>query len=122
MSEASLVELTKKLIELNQFAFQTYNQGRESGKQGDFYKEVKPFVDQVKQYCETWLPIAINWVNKIQPKHLHSAQLKNTSENLQMVSVKAYFPDTSLKKFKSHIQSVDYVLKRLLDEMEKNNN
>ncbi len=121
MYENDLIHLTNKLIELNDYAYHSYNQVREKGEQGDFYQDVKPFADQVRDACEQWLPLAIAWLNEVQPKHLHPIQLKNTSENLQMVSVKAFYPDSSLKKFKSHIQSVDYVLKRLLEETKKNN-
>ncbi|MGE8204292.1 YppE family protein [Heyndrickxia sp. NPDC080065] len=117
MSNNELLVLTKKLIERNQSALQSFNKVRETGKQGDFYLEVKPFADQVKRECEEWLPLAIEWVNRIKPKHLHSVQLENTCENLQMVSVRAFFPDSSLKKFKSHVQSVDYVLNRMLGEI-----
>lgn len=120
MSENQLVKLTKKLIELNQSAIHSYNHVRETKEQGDFFTDVKPFADQVKEQCERWLPLATKWVDQKQPKHLHAVQLKNTSENLQMVSVKAFYPDTSLKRFKSHVQSVDYVLKRFLEEVQNN--
>ncbi|KYD09229.1 MULTISPECIES: YppE family protein [Heyndrickxia] len=122
MVEDQLIELTKQLIALNEAAFQSYNSVRETGVQGDFYLEVKPFADRVKHMCDEWLPLATEWVETVQPKHLHSIQLKNTSENLQMVSVKAFFPDASLKKFKEHIRSVDYVLRRLLEELTKYHN
>ncbi|QQZ11061.1 YppE family protein [Heyndrickxia vini] len=119
MVEDRLIELTKHLITLNEAAFHSYNSVRETGVQGDFFSEVKPFADEVKQMCDEWLPLATEWIKLVQPKHLHSIQLKNTSENLQMVSVKAFYPDASLKKFKEHVRSVDYVLNRLLDELMK---
>jgi len=113
-----LKEKTKLLIELNQFALKTYQRARETKEAGDFFKDVKPFADRVKMVCDEWLPQAQGWLEMTRPKHLHPIQLKNLSENIQMVSVRAFYPETSLKKFKGHIQSVDYVLKRVLEEIE----
>ncbi|MGV3465819.1 MAG: YppE family protein [Heyndrickxia sp.] len=113
-----LKKQTQSLIELNHFALKAYQKARETNESGDFFKDVKPFADRVKMLCDEWLPQAENWLEIRRPKHLHPIQLKTLSENIQMVSVRAFYPETSLKKFKGHIQSVDYVLKRLLDEIE----
>lgn len=112
-----LKKQTKLLIELNQTALKAYQKARETNEAGEFFQDVKPFADHVKKVCDEWLPQAMSWVEKTQPKHLHPIQLKNVSENIQMVSVRAFYPETSLKKFNGHIQSVDYVLNRLLDEL-----
>ncbi|MBS4173237.1 YppE family protein [Bacillus sp. FJAT-49736] len=110
---------TRTLAELNQLALKTYQKVRETNVAGDFFQDVKPFADRVKALCDEWLPLAVQWVEETHPKHLHSIQLKNASENIQMVSVRAYYPETSLKKFNSHIQSVDFVLNRLLEVLDQ---
>ncbi len=119
MKHNHLEEMTRQLLEYNRQAAESYHRCRKTGEQGDFYKEVKPFADKVKAMSEKWEQEAVQWVADIRPKNLYPLQIKNTAENLQMVSVRAFFPDTSLKKFKSHIQSIEYVLERTLEEIKE---
>lgn len=112
-----LNEMTRELLEYNRQAAQFFQQFRETGKEGDFYTVVKPFSDKVKALSEEWESEAIKWITEIRPKNLYPSQIKNTAENIQMVSIRAFFPDTSMKRFKNHIQSVDYVLERILEEI-----
>ncbi|MBS4176599.1 YppE family protein [Lederbergia citrea] len=118
METEELRQLTSKLLNYNQEAYNSFIQCRETGEKGDFYTEVKPFADNVKYCCDEWEPAASAWVIANKPKNLYPMQIKNTAENMQMVSVRAFFPETSLKKFNSHIQSIDFVLRHLLDELE----
>ncbi len=113
-----LLHDTLQLIKLNQKALEIYKQHRATQEKGDFYKEVKPFADKVRDICERWEPAAIEWVQKNKPPYINAIQLHNTSENIQMVSIRAFFPESSLKRFMSHVQSVDYVLNQLLDELQ----
>ncbi|MBS4199472.1 YppE family protein [Bacillus sp. FJAT-49732] len=113
-----LRNLTETLLQYNEEAKKNFILSRETGKQGDFFKEVKPFADKVKDCCEQWEPLAMEWVMSESPKNLHALQIRNTAENIQMVSVRAFFPDTSLNKFKSHIQSIDFILRRMLERLE----
>jgi hypothetical protein len=113
-----LINTTEQLLDCNDFAVETYQKARERGNSADFFKDVKPFADKVQQLCGEWLPESISWLESASPKHLHSIQLKNTAENIQMVSVRCFYAETSLKQFKSHTGSIRYVLSRLLEEME----
>jgi hypothetical protein len=79
---------------------------------------VKPFCDRVKAVCDEWLPLAGEWVDAHHPKHLHAIQLQHTAENLQMVSVRAFYPESSRKQMINHLHSVDYVLRRLEEELQ----
>ncbi|MCR2820204.1 YppE family protein [Lederbergia panacisoli] len=110
--------LTEKLLQFNEDAHKSFLHCRETGEKGDFYKEVKPFADKVRDSCVQWESAAMEWVSNNKPKNLHPIQLKNTAENLQMVSVRAFFPDSSLKKFNSHIQSNDFILRRMIESLE----
>lgn len=120
MEYRQLKEMTRELLECNRQAAESFRYCRKTGKQGDFYTEVKPFADKVKVLSEEWEPTAVKWVTDIRPKNLYPLQIKNTAENIQMVSIRAFFPDTSIKRFKSHIQSIEYVLERILEEIEQN--
>ncbi|MDQ0213653.1 hypothetical protein J2S13_000047 [Oikeobacillus pervagus] len=116
----SLKELTNQLIELNFQANQIYDQVRESGQRGDFYLEVKPFANQVKKVSEDWGNLARKWLDYIvpKPKTFHANQIKATVENLELVSVQAFFPESSYKRFKNYVRSIDFVLKQLMDELQ----
>lgn len=117
MEKHELYELTLRLSKYNKEAYENYHRCRATGKEGDFYSEVKPFADKVKDCRDQWEPAAVSWTIKNKPKNLYPMQIKNTAENIEMVAVRAYFPKSSLTKFNSHIQSVDFVLSRLLDEL-----
>ncbi|RST73633.1 DUF1798 family protein [Siminovitchia acidinfaciens] len=120
MNYTHLKEMTSQLLEYNRSAAAIFLQCRKTGEQGDFYSEVKPFADKVKTLSEEWEPEAIDWLSVTKPKNLYPLQIKNTTENLQMVAIRAFFPDTSLKRFKSHIQSIEYVLERILEALKEN--
>jgi hypothetical protein len=119
LDHAQLKSLTKQMLACCHEAAENFQRRRKTGEKGDFYKEVKPFADQVKTLCEKWEPLAVEWTIARKPKHLFPQQLKNTAENLQMVSVRSFDPDSSLKRFNSHIQSIEYILKRFLGELEQ---
>ena len=49
-----IVRLTEQLITLTEEANSIYDAVRKDGVEKDFYHEIKPFADQVKQVCEEW--------------------------------------------------------------------
>ncbi|HLU23723.1 MAG TPA: YppE family protein [Bacillaceae bacterium] len=106
---------TSELYQLNEQANEIFIKSKKTGEKGDFYTQVKPFADKIKEICDVWEPAATNWIMIHKPKNLYPMQIKNTAENIQMVSIRAFFPDTSLKRFNDHIQSNQYILKRFLD-------
>lgn len=118
-SKEPLYQYTLTLIQYNQDAISKNKVVRETKEKADFYKEVHPFVTEVREVCRKWEPLAIAWVEKHQPKYLHPIQLKNTAENIQLIAVQSFFPETSLKRFENYVRSVDYVLQRLLEELHK---
>ncbi|MED1205036.1 YppE family protein [Heyndrickxia acidicola] len=117
MEYTNVIDTTEKLLACNDFAIETYQKAREQGNSSDFFADVKPFADRVQKLCKEWLPAAISWVDSVRPKHLHTIQLKNTAENIQMVSIRCFYAETSLKQFNSHTGSIRYVLTRFLEEV-----
>ncbi|MFD1707165.1 YppE family protein [Siminovitchia sediminis] len=117
MEYEQLKDLTCQLLKLNRQAAKVYQRCRETGEKGDFYTQVKPFADQVKELSEKWEQEAMLWVHTVKPDNLFPIQIKNTSENLQMVSVRAFFPDTSFKRFTNHVRSVEFILERVLENI-----
>ncbi|PLR99938.1 DUF1798 domain-containing protein [Bacillus sp. T33-2] len=113
-----LKNLTRDLIEDTKTASTRFEQVKQTREKGDFYTEVKPFADAVKQKNVQWKQAAAVWIREQQPKNLHYRQIETTAENIEMVSIQAFFPETSLKRFINHVQSINYVLKSVLQHLE----
>jgi hypothetical protein len=113
----NLKHLTSELLDLNGEILRIYKETRESGEEGDFYQEVKPFADNAKERIDLWHKTALQWMKEDRPKNLHPSQIINTAENLEMISIQAFFPKASYKKFISHSQSIHYVLRTTLDQL-----
>jgi hypothetical protein len=111
-----LKQLTSELLQLNEEILSIYKNTRERGEKGDFYKEVKPFADRTKVLVDQWHELALQWMKDSKPKNLHPSQIINTAENIEMISIQAFFPESSYNRFISHSQSVHYVLKTVLDQ------
>lgn len=105
-----IVSLTQHLITLAEEANSIYEAVREDGVEKDFYHEIKPFADLVKQVCEEWEQEMKQAMQIVTFKHLYPSQIEQASQNLQDVTIQAFFPKTSYKRFKSHVQSILFTL------------
>ncbi|WP_175991245.1 YppE family protein [Bacillus sp. Marseille-Q1617] len=112
-----LIYVTEELSALLDNMMTEYKQRRETGEKGDFYSEVKPFADKVKEMNDKWRELSLEWIKTDRPKHLHLPQVMNTYDNIEMLSVHCFFPESSYNRFISHHQSVRYVLNNILDEL-----
>ncbi|WP_442594463.1 YppE family protein [Neobacillus sp. D3-1R] len=118
--ENQLGSLTKTLLELLEKGRIQFEESKSSGKEGDFYSEVKPFADLVKTTCDEWLPIAIQWIQIDKPPFINKKQLETTYEHLEKMGIQAFYPTTSRKHFISSLQSAQFVLQSILQYLEKN--
>ena len=50
------------------------------------------------------------WMKETEFRHLFPEQIEQTAHNLSDVAVQAFFPKTSYKRFKSHVQSIEFIL------------
>ncbi|MGR3764791.1 YppE family protein [Rossellomorea sp. NS-SX7] len=112
-----LINVTRELLASVDEMMNEYKKRRETGEKGDFYIEVKPFADKVKEFNDNWKELSLEWIKKDRPKHLHLPQVMNTYDNIEMLSVHCFFPESSYNRFISHHQSVRYVLNTTLDEL-----
>ncbi|WP_071459932.1 YppE family protein [Bacillus massilinigeriensis] len=112
--EDLFISLTFTLRKHVETAAKQYERAREEGQQGDFYNEVKPFADEVKECSNQWQGFAVEWIGKNKPKYLHMKQIEATLENLEIISVQAFYPETGKKRFVDRIQSVYHVLDYIL--------
>lgn len=108
-----VIDLTEQLIVLAKEADAIYEEVRKDGREKDFYHEVKPFADRVQLACEQWEQRVKQWMKEAEFKHLFPQQIEQTAQNLTDVSVQAFFPKTSYKRFKSHVQSVLFILQNV---------
>ncbi|TCN23084.1 YppE family protein [Mesobacillus foraminis] len=119
ITEKELMIKTKRLLSYNEKALLRFEQAKASGEKGDFYKEVKPFADNVKEEAEIWRKEASDWLMKHPQRNLHTRQILSAAENIEMVSIQAFFPETSRKRFIGHIQSIEFVLNSFLKALER---
>lgn len=115
-----LEELTEQLMRLAEEAYTTYLQIKSATvneTEPDFFNQVKPFADDVQQLSEEWIQLATRWIEKERPRHLHIAQVLNTYEQLNIISVKAFYKDTGAKKFVEQIKSVKFILSAMREQL-----
>ncbi|MBT2690055.1 YppE family protein [Bacillus sp. ISL-47] len=113
-NEQELLKLTEKLVAYVQASDDKFKRVKESGEKGNFYNEVKPFADEVKAINDRWKTEAVVWVKKHKPKNLYPQQVESASEHIEMVSIQAFFPETSKTRFINYVNSAIYVLKQLI--------
>jgi hypothetical protein len=118
MDKQKLNSLTKQLLNYCEIILRKYEETRESNQQGDFYKEVKPFSDDVRQTIEQWGREAVEWIKINQPRHIHIQQIQSVSEQIEMLSVQAFFPNTGRARFINTLNSVTYILNKMVFEEE----
>lgn len=113
-----LRSVTIKLLELNKQAHEQYVIVKSDDNYvADFYKEVKPFADQVLEVASTWKEMTLTWLKHEKVKYVYPIQVKDAYENLLIVSVKAFQKDTRAKRFNEMIKSIDYVLNTMLAQL-----
>ncbi|MBX9972787.1 YppE family protein [Cytobacillus firmus] len=112
--EKVLVQMTEQLLEYMEISDGRFKKVKESGEKGDFYSEVKPFADDVKSINDRWKEEALKWIGIHNPRNLYPQQIESASEHIEMVSIQAFFPETSKTRFINYVNSAEYVLKQLL--------
>ncbi|WP_226676974.1 YppE family protein [Mesobacillus jeotgali] len=117
--ENNILALSKKLLVDVQTAHKRFQLSKEEGVRGDFHSEVKPFADDVKLAADEWRESAGQWVRNNRPKNLHANQIETAADYLEVISVQAFFPETSKKRFLDQIQSVEFILNSMIIAIEK---
>ena len=108
--DQQVITLSKKLLADTERAHKRFQLTKQEGARGDFHSEIKPFADEVKEIAIQWKETAAKWVNENKPKNLHVNQIETAADYLEVISVQAFFPETSKKRFLDQIQSVEYIL------------
>ncbi|WP_066294423.1 YppE family protein [Bacillus sp. FJAT-29937] len=117
--DIELIDLTNQLLNYTFFISERYEKARELKVPGDFYNEVKPFADEVKLINDEWKNKAILWITINRPKNLFIQQVESTYENIETISVQAFYPETSKSRFTNLVVSSQYVLDRLIQTVKE---
>ncbi len=110
-----LMDYTEKLLEAVEYSVETFYKVKESGVNEDFYKVVRPFANQIKEINDEWKEMAKAWVSEAKPDYLSSIQINTASDHIELISIQAFFTQTSKKRFLDSAKSVKYILQTLLD-------
>lgn len=117
MSVGNLLELTTELRQINNHIKNQFEQTNSLQKTADFYNEIKPYVDEVKEKSEQWGRVARQWIMESHPPKIHTNQVKHTVENIQYASIQSFFPTTNRAKFLNYVRSIDFVLTIILKRL-----
>jgi hypothetical protein len=112
--DGELVLNTKRLIDFLERGKDQFEQSKSSGHEGDFFLEVKPFADMVKETLDVWVIIAKKWIQSERPPFINETQLDTTYDHIEKISIQSFYPKTSRKIFISSFQSSQYVLQSIL--------
>jgi hypothetical protein len=115
--QEELKEKTELLLSYVQVGKEQYETRKSSGQEGDFFQEVKPFADKVKNAYEDWYKLASKWVLEERPTFINDKQLQNTCEHLENISIQSFFPKASKKRYISAVQSAEFVLESILNNV-----
>jgi hypothetical protein len=114
-----ILHLTEKLLHYNNLFLKNYREGRETGRTYDFYNDIKPFADEVKELNEKWNEAMKKWLPTANTLHLHVTQIDTTSAHIDQISVQSFFPETSKSRFLNTQRSVEFVLAEVIKEVKK---
>ncbi|MDF2857211.1 MAG: hypothetical protein K0Q87_3062 [Neobacillus sp.] len=114
-----ITHLTKKLLEFNRQCLKYYEKARETGISEDFNDVVKPFANEVKLTIAKWSIEMQKWLKQSPQKHIHIKQIVTTSDHLEQISIQAFFPNTSRKRFLNANRTVEFFLLEIVKELEE---
>lgn len=118
MSESTeLRELTEELVEAAEYLLKAFHKAKETGEQEDFYQTVRPYANHIKQLNDRWNELAKQWISVNKPFYLNNKQVDTASDHIEVISIQAFFPQTSKKRFLDAHKSVVYILHALQEEI-----
>ncbi|PPA71228.1 DUF1798 family protein [Jeotgalibacillus proteolyticus] len=114
-----MLDKTLELLSIIEQAEQQYDARRLSKAKGEFYSEVKPFADHAHALSKEWGVEVGSYLTQNRQKNLHPNQIKATVENIELIAVQCFFPETSYNRFKSYIQSSYFVVEQVKELLQE---
>lgn len=118
-SRKRLFNLTKELLDYNDQSVSQFRRIKSEPVDPDFFNVVKPTMDKLEPLITEWGELALKWLSTQQRKTVYPLQVNNTTDNLRITTLQAFYPDTKKKRFLELTSSIEYVLKELLKSEEK---
>jgi len=112
-----LKKLTNQLIKASEYLLETFQRVKETGNEEDFYTIVRPFANGMKEMNDSWNVLAKEWIKKNQPDYLNARQIDSASDHIEIISIQAFFPQTSKKRFLDSYKSVLFILQTMQKEL-----
>lgn len=94
-----------------------FEKTKETKIEGDFHREVLPFTKKLKEEIDCWQPAVKDWIATVRPHNLNVGQIELIEEQLEMIAVQAFFPQTSKTRFYNTAHSAEFLLKAVLHEL-----
>lgn len=108
-----------ELRTLNNKAYEHFRKYRLGEEEADFYDQVKPFADEVRENLEEAVPHILRFLERAKPAYVHPQQIDQLAENFEMVSVTCFQKDTKKKRFNEQYKSIEYTLTMVLQAIEE---
>jgi len=112
-----LKELTEELQVCATYLVDVFHTVKSTGDSEDFYEVVRPYANKVAKMNAEWKDIAEDWVKTQRPLYLHPSQISTASDHLEVISIQAFFKETSKKRFLDSAKSVQFILQTVLDRL-----
>ncbi|KMJ59717.1 hypothetical protein AB685_02290 [Bacillus sp. LL01] len=116
-NQQNVKQISDQILDYLDRIEELFHSTRDNKENPDFFHTVKPFADEVYVTVQQWENTVKEWILTEQPKYIHTQQIDSTVENINMVSVQCFYPDTREKRFKGMIQSIRYVLNDTLSKI-----
>jgi cell division FtsZ-interacting protein ZapD len=124
MNNTDLKELQKISLEIEKLISEmekNYNQVHHSERVFDFFSEIEPFVNSTEAITIKWQNLAYQLIKDKPVKYIYREQIDQTVENINILAVIHFQPDTRFKRFTDLIASVKYIIGTLNDHLIKEN-
>lgn len=118
MESGSLKEQTKELLSYLEEIETIFRDVKEKGEGKDFFTVVKPYAEKVSKRLDEWKKEGQEWIRRESPQNFHQKQIEAVYDQLELLSVQAFYPTTSKKRFFDYYRTVRYNLLTLIELLE----
>ncbi|AOM82846.1 YppE family protein [Salisediminibacterium beveridgei] len=119
MNLNKLLDETQQLRLLNQKTEEHFHEYKGDDAMPSFESVIKPFADDVSTVLNEWYPKVTSFINQYETRYLYVEQIDQMEEHLEVISVKAFVPDTKEKQFMEQVKSIEYTLSVVYEELNR---
>ncbi|MFB6466045.1 YppE family protein [Cytobacillus sp. Hz8] len=116
MELSLLKESTFTLLDYTERMRSQYAKAKDGGIKGNFFEEVRPFANEVKEVNDKWREWARVFVKERKPRYINQNQIESAYDSIEMLSIQCFYPDTSRKRFVDQLKSVEFILTSILNQ------